>query len=347
MLKDFFNRVLSVFSTDFGIDLGTANTLVYVEGEGIVLNEPSVVAIEKSTNQVLAVGHEAKKMLGRTPGNIVAVRPMRDGVIADFDIVEKMIRYFITKVARRRSIIKPRIVIGVPSGITEVERRAVEESCEQAGAREIILIEEPFAAAIGAGLPVDEPAGNMIVDIGGGTTEIAVISLGSMVIESSIRVGGDEFDDAVIQFMKRTHNLIIGERTAETIKIDFLDLYNYKGSEVYEVKGRDSISGLPRTQAITKAEMRDAVEEPMSQVLSAVKAALDQTPAELAADIMERGIVLSGGGALIRGIKNHLSEETGVPVIVAQDPLTCVVNGAGIFLSEINRTGRGRTYIKI
>ncbi|MBN8217514.1 MAG: rod shape-determining protein [Spirochaetes bacterium] len=341
------NQLLSVFSNDFGIDLGTANTLVYVEGEGIVLNEPSVVAIEKTTNRVLAVGREAKRMLGRTPGNIVAVRPMRDGVIADFDIVEKMIRYFIHNVSKRRNLIKPRIVIGVPSGITEVEKRAVKESCEQAGAREVFLIEEPRAAAIGARMPVDEPAGNMIVDIGGGTTEIAVISLGSMVVENSIRVAGDEFDKAIQEFMRKNHNLIIGETTAENIKIEFIDVYNFKGDETYEVKGRDPMSGLPRTQPITRAEMRDAIEEPLGLVIGAVKAALEQTPPELAADIIERGIVLSGGGALIRGLKNHLSDETGVPVIVAQDPLHCVVNGCGIYLGLIKTMGHKREYLKI
>jgi rod shape-determining protein MreB len=342
-----FGNFFSIFSADFGIDLGTANTLVYVEGEGVTLNEPSVVAINKETNQVLAVGQEAKNMLGKTPGNIIAVRPMRDGVIADFEIVEKMIRYFISKVSQKKSLVKPRIVIGVPSGITEVERRAVKESCEQAGAREIFLIEEPLAAAIGAHMPVNEPAGNMIVDIGGGTTEIAVISLGSMVVENSIRIGGDEFDEAIIQFMKRTHNVIIGERTAELIKMNFLDLWNFDTDETYEVKGRDSIAGLPRNQHITKAEMRDAMEEPINQVLSEIKASLDQTPAELAADIMERGIVLTGGGALIKGIKNFLSEETGVPVIIAQEALTCVVKGTGIYLQELKNMRGKKKYLKI
>ena len=332
-----FERFFSMFSHDFGIDLGTANTLVYVEGQGIVLNEPSVVAIRKDSNQVIAVGAEAKKMLGRTPGNIVAVRPMHDGVIADFEIVEKMIRYFISKVTNKHHIIKPRIVIGVPSGITEVERRAVQESCEQAGAREIILIEECRAAAIGARMPVHEPAGNMIVDIGGGTTEIAVISLGSMVVENSLRVGGDEFDYAIVQFMKRIHNLIIGDRTAEQVKIEFVDLWNYNSDETYEIKGRDSISGLPRTQLVTKTEIRDAIEEPVNQMIGEIKAALDQTPAELAADIMDRGIVLSGGGALVQGVKNLIADETGVPVIIAKDPLYCVVNGTGIYLKEEKR----------
>jgi len=339
-------RFFSIFARDFGIDLGTANTLVYIEGEGIILDEPSVVAIDKNTQQVLAVGSEAKRMLGRTPGNIIAVRPMRDGVIADFETVEKMIRYFIKKVTSGRSLIKPKIVIGVPSGITEVERRAVRESCEQAGAREIYLIEEPLAAAIGAQMPVNEPAGNMIVDIGGGTTEIAVISLGSMVVENSIRVGGDEFDEAIIQFMKRTHSISIGERTAETIKIEFLDVWNYNSDELYEVKGRDSITGLPRCQMITKAEMRDALEEPIGQVIQEIKTSLDQTPPELASDIIDRGIVLSGGGALIKGLKNLLSEETGVPVIVAEDPLKCVVKGTGIYLMELKNMNRTKKFLQ-
>ena len=343
MIKRFF----SLFSQEFGIDLGTANTLIYIEGEGIVINEPSVVAIENSSNQILAVGNEAKNMFGRTPGNIVAVRPMRDGVIADFEIVEKMIRYFIAKASRKKNLIKPRIVIGVPSGITEVERRAVQESCEQAGAREIYLIEEPLAAAIGAQMPVNEPAGNMIVDIGGGTTEIAVISLGSMVVENSIRVGGDEFDRAIIQFMKRNYNLIIGDRSAEKMKMEFLDLWNYSSEEEYEIKGRDSLTGLPRSQLITKAEIRDALQESIMQVIDQVKATLDQTPAELAADIMERGMLLSGGGALVKGLKNTISEETGVPVIIAKDPLFSVVYGTGMYLKEIGKLKYKRSYLKV
>ncbi len=343
MFKNFF----SIFSNDFGIDLGTANTLIFMKDKGIVLNEPSVVAVEKKSNQVLAVGTEAKKMLGRTPSNIVAVRPMRDGVIADFEIVEKMIRYFISHITQTRSLIKPRIVVGIPSGITEVERRAVQESCEQAGAREIYLIEEPLAAAIGAKMPVNEPAGNMIVDIGGGTTEIAVISMGSMVVENSIRIGGDEFDNAITQFMKRVHNLVIGNISSEQIKKNFVDVWNYASDEQYEIRGRDAITGLPRSQAVTKAQMRDALEESLNQIVSEIKATLDQTPAELAADIMERGIVLSGGGALLKGIKNLISEETGVPAIIADSPLDCVVIGTGLYLSEIEKIKNKYRYLQV
>ena len=341
-----FSKMSDLFVNDLGIDLGTATTLVHVRGEGIVLYEPSVVAIEASTNKVLAVGNEAKRMLGRTPGDIIAIRPMRDGVIADFEIVEKMIRYFIQKVTRRRTVVKPRIVIGVPSGITEVERRAVQESCEQAGAREIYLIEEPLSAAIGANMPIHEPAGNMIVDIGGGTTEIAVISLGSMVIENSIRVGGDEFDDSIIQYLKRTHNLITGERTAEDIKINLANVWDADPAVVYEIKGRDSISGLPRLLVINAAEIKEALEEPIQQVIDEIKNSLDHTPPELAADIMDRGIVMSGGGSLIRGFTTRVSHETGVPVILAENALTCVAEGTGIYLDEL-KSMRNRNYIKI
>ncbi|MFC1504508.1 rod shape-determining protein [Spirochaetota bacterium] len=341
-----FKNFLGLFSNDLGIDLGTATTLVHVAGMGIVLCEPSVVAIEASTNRVLAVGEEAKRMLGRTPGDIIAIRPMRDGVIADFEIVEKMIRYFIAKVHNRRTLIKPRIVIGVPSGITEVERRAVQESCEQAGAREIYLIEEPLSAAIGANMPINEPAGNMIVDIGGGTTEIAVISLGSMVIENSIRIGGDEFDEAIIQFLKRTHNLIIGEPTAEDIKINLANVWEGNTEEKYEIKGRDSISGLPKLLEVNSLDIKEALEEPIQEVIDEIKNTLDQTPAELASDIMDRGIVMSGGGSLIKGFTNLVSHETGVPVILSEDPITCVARGTGLYLDELANM-RKRRYIKI
>ena len=342
-----FKKFFSILSHDFGIDLGTANTLVYVEGEGIVLNEPSVVAIEKSSNQVIAVGDQAKNMLGKTPGNIVAVRPMRDGVIADFEIVEKMIRHFISKISKKRYFIKPRIVIGVPSGITEVERRAVQESCEQAGAREIFLIEEPLAAAIGSNMPVNDPAGNMVVDIGGGTSEIAVISLGDIVVEKSIRVGGNSFDNAVRKFMKRVHNLDIGERSAERIKMEFIDVWNYNSEEKYDVKGRDSITGLPRTQLVTKTEIKDALEEPVNSVIMEIKSTLDQTPPELASDIIDRGIVLTGGGALLKGLKSLLSDITGVPVIIAEEPLKCVVNGCGGYLKELKKMKDKYRYLKL
>lgn len=316
--------------------MGTANTLIYMQEVGVVLNEPSVVAVDRVTNGILAIGTEAKNMLGRTPSRITAVRPMRDGVIADFEIVERMIRHFLGKVSRRSNFIRPRVVIGVPSGITEVEKRAVHESCEQAGAREIHLIEEPLAAAIGAGMPIREPAGNMIVDIGGGTTEIAVISLGSMVVENSIRVGGNEFDSAIVQYMKKVHNLVIGDRTAEQIKMYFVDVWNYDNNEKYLVKGRDSVSGLPRVQAVNKMEMRESLWETVCQVISQIKQTLDQTPPELASDILDRGIVLAGGGALIKGLKELLSHETGVPVVLAENPLYSVVIGTGEYLSAMN-----------
>lgn len=332
-----FDKFFSAFSTDFGIDLGTANTLIYQEGKGVILDEPSVVAIDKSTNEIIAVGHKAKEMLGRTPGKIVAARPMRDGVIADFEIVEKMIRFFLKKVSDRRSFIKPRVVIGVPSGVTEVEKRAVHESCEQAGVREIYIVEEPLVAAIGANMPIEEPTGNMIVDIGGGTTEIAVISLGNLVVEESLRVGGNAIDTAISQYMKKYHNLYIGDRTAETVKIDFLDLWNADGDETYLLRGRDSISGLPRTQAISKIECKNSVEETVGQIMTQIKLVLDKTPPELISDIIDRGIVLTGGGALIRGIKNYVSHETGVPVVVADNPLHSVVIGTGKYLSVMKR----------
>lgn len=330
-----FDWLYGFFSYDMGIDLGTANTLVHVRGQGIVLSEPSVVAVQSSTGKVLAVGQEAKRMLGRTPGDIIAIRPMKDGVIADFETVEKMIRYFIAKVHNRHTLVKPRIVIGVPAGITEVEKRAVRESAEQAGAREIYLIEEALAAAIGAQIPIHEPAGNMVVDIGGGTTEIAVISLGGMVIADSIRVGGDEFDEAIEKYLRNQYNLVIGERMAEDVKLTLGNTFADKKVEVMEIKGRDAISGLPRILEIDSNEIRKALKEPVDQILDGVKRTLEKTPPELAADIVERGIVMTGGGSLLRGLDKFLSKETGVPVFLAENPLTCVVLGCGKFLEEI------------
>ena len=332
MFLDWFH---SMISCDMGIDLGTANTLVYVKGKGIVLSEPSVVAVEASSGRVISVGQEAKRMMGRTPGKIVAIRPMRDGVIADFETVEKMIRYFINKVHDRRTLVKPRVVIGVPSSITEVERRAVRESAEQAGAREVFMIEEALAAAIGANIPINEPAGNMVVDIGGGTTEIAVLSLGGMVISDSIRVGGDEFDQAIIKYMRINYNLIIGERTAEDIKISIGSAFPDKKQENYELRGRDAITGLPRTLVLNTVEVRKAIQEPIDQILESVKEVLEKTPPELASDIVERGIVLTGGGSLLRGLDKYISKETGVPVIRAENPLNCVVLGTGQYLEEL------------
>ncbi len=332
-----FSRVKGLFSRDLGIDLGTANTLVYVKGEGIVLCEPSVVAIVKGTNQVLAVGSEAKNMLGRTPGNIVAIRPMKDGVIADFEVTEAMLRYFINKVHNRTRMVNPRIMICVPSGITSVERRAVKDSAISAGAREVMLIEEPMAAAIGAGLPVAEASGNMIVDIGGGTTEVAVISLSGLVVSRSIRVAGDELDEAIISHIKKTYNLMIGERTSEQIKIGIGSAKDIGDDQGIDIKGRDLINGLPKTVKITAQEVRECLQEPISAIVEAVKAALEDTPPELAADIMERGIMLAGGGSLLRGLDQLLADETGLPVHVAEDPLTCVAMGTGKALDEMDR----------
>ncbi|MFH1094140.1 MAG: rod shape-determining protein [Candidatus Omnitrophota bacterium] len=332
----FFESVRTFFEFDIGIDLGTANTLIYVKGEGIVLCEPSVVAIKKGTSHVLAVGEEAKKMIGRTPGNIVAIRPMKDGVIADFDISERMLRYFINRVHNRKRFIKPLIVIAVPSGITEVEKRAVVDSAERAGAREVFLIEEPKAAAIGVGLPVQDPIGNMIVDIGGGTTEIAIISLGGIVCSKSLRIGGDEMDDAIIQHLKRSYNLMVGERTAEEIKIKIGSAYPLDEESTLDIKGRDLIAGLPKTIKITSQEVRDALSEPISSIVESVRVILEKAPPELSADLVEQGIVLVGGGSLLRGIDKLLAEETGLPVRVADDALTAVALGTGKFLSEIH-----------
>ncbi len=325
-----------LFSNDVGIDLGTATTLVYVKGRGIVLREPSVVAIEKNANRVLAVGEEAKRMVGRTPSNIVAIRPLRDGVIADFEVTESMLRYFITKVHNRRTLVRPRIVVGVPSGVTEVEKRAVKESSEHAGAREIYLVQEPMAAAIGADLPVQEPAGSMIVDIGGGTTEVAVISLGGIVVSQCVRVGGDEMDEAIAQYVKATYNLMIGERTAENIKIKIGSAFSTSHKEeTEEIKGRDLVTGLPKTLKITSTEIRKSLREPVNIIVSAVRTTLEQTPPELSSDITERGIIMAGGGSLLKGLDRLLSKETGLPVSLAEDPLSCVVRGTGKILDEI------------
>ncbi len=328
-------------SSDLAIDLGTANTLIYVKGKGIVAREPSVVAVQMDgrfgVKKVLAVGTDAKRMVGRTPGNIVATRPMKDGVIADFEVTEKMLSHFIRLAQESRSFIKPRIVICVPFGITEVEKRAVRESAESAGAREVYLIDEPMAAAIGAGLPITEPSGNMIVDIGGGTTEVAVISLAGIVYSKSVRVGGDKMDEAIIQYIKRTYNLLIGERTAETIKMELGNAFPDPGGEQrsIEVKGRDLVAGIPKTVRITDEEVREALSEPVSAIVDAVKITLERTPPELAADIVDKGIVLAGGGALLRNLDILLREESQLPVTIAEDPLTAVVRGSGKVLEEI------------
>ena len=332
-----FTLVAGFFSNDMAIDLGTANTLVYVKGEGIVLNEPSVVAIHQADNTVLAVGKEAKEMLGRTPGNIVAIRPLKDGVIADFDVTEKMLRYFIRRVHKRRTLVRPRIVIGVPSGITQVEKRAVRDSAMQAGAREVYLIEEPMAAAIGAGLPITEPGGNMIVDIGGGTTEVAVISLAGIVYSRSVRIAGDEMDEAIVQYIRKNYNLLIGERRAEEIKIRLGSAYPLGGERrTMEVKGRDLIDGIPKTIVIGDDEIREALREPIMTIVDAVRTALERTPPELAADIVDKGIVLTGGGALLKGLDLLLRQETNLPITVAEDPLSCVALGTGKVLDELD-----------
>lgn len=330
-----FGRIFDLFSNDLGIDLGTANSLVYVKDRGIVLREPSVVAIQTGTNRVLAVGEEAKRMLGRTPGNITAIRPMKDGVIADFEITEAMLRYFIRKVQNYRIMVRPRIIISVPSGITEVEKRAVKDSATHAGAREVYLIEEPMAAAIGVGLPVQEPAGNMIVDIGGGTTEVALISLAGIVFSRSVRVGGDEMDEAIIQYMKRVYNLMIGERSAEQIKISVGSAYPVAEESSIEVKGRDLVAGLPKTLTLTSAEVREALHEPVATIIEAIRFTLERCPPELAADLVDRGIVLAGGGALLRGLDKLITEQTGLPVHVADDPLSAVAEGTGMVLHEL------------
>ncbi|MBI3312475.1 MAG: rod shape-determining protein [Candidatus Omnitrophica bacterium] len=333
--QEFISSALGLVSNDLGIDLGTANTLVYVKGQGIVLCEPSVVAIQRDHGGVLAVGDEAKRMLGRTPGSILAIRPMKDGVIADFEVTEAMLRYFIKKVHSHRVWVRPRMVIAIPSGITEVEKRAVRDSALHAGAREVHLVPEPVAAAIGVGLPIHEPAGNMIVDIGGGTTEMAVISLSDIVFSKSIRVGGDELDDAIVQHMKKTYNLMIGERTAEEIKVKMGSAYPMDQELTLEVRGRDLIAGLPKTVTVSSEEIREALAEPVSQIVEAVRLTLERTPPELSADLIERGVVLAGGGSLLRGIDRLLSEETGLPFHLAEDPITAVALGTGKYLTDL------------
>jgi rod shape-determining protein MreB len=330
-----FDALLAVLSRDMGVDLGTANTLVYVRRQGIVLREPSVVAKRLDDGHVLAVGEEAKRMIGRTPGTIVATRPLRDGVIADFDTTASMLTYFIRRAADGRMWIRPRVVVGIPSGCTEVEKRAVIDATLQAGARDAYLIEEPMAAAIGAGLPVSEPIGSMVVDIGGGTTEVAVIALGGIVTSRSIRIAGDELDEAIIQYARRAYNLLIGERSAEEIKIAIGSAFPGREETAVDVRGRDLVSGLPRTVRMTSAEIREAVAEPVQAIVDAVKQTLERTPPELAADIVDRGIILVGGGALLRGMDRLLAEETGMPVSLTDDPLAAVVNGTGRVLDEI------------
>ena len=326
--------MFQMIGRDMAVDLGTANTLVYVRGRGIVLNEPSVVAINTKSGAILAVGSEAKRMIGRTPAHIVAIRPLKDGVIADFDVTEKMLRYFIQKVHKRAFLAKPRVVVCVPSGITGVEQRAVEEATISAGARSAYIIEEPMAAAIGAGLPVHEPTGNMVVDIGGGTTEVAVVSLGGIVTSQSIRIGGDELDEAIIQYIKKEYSLALGERTAEEIKIALGTAYPLEDELHAEIRGRDLITGLPKTIVTTTEEIRLAIEEPLAAIVDSVKVTLDKTPPELAADIMEQGIVLTGGGALLHGIDHRLSAETGMPIVIAKNPLHSVAVGSGQCLEE-------------
>src|SRR6187549_1402369 len=334
-----FDWLYGLFSNDLAIDLGTATTLIYVKGKGIVSCEPSVVAVSRDArgdHRVLAVGREAKEMLGRTPSNIQAIRPLRDGVIADFQITEAMLRYFITRAHNRRTLVKPRIIICVPFGITEVEKRAVKESAELAGAREVYLIEEPMAAAIGAGLPITEPSGNMVVDIGGGTTDIAVISLGGIVYSESVKVAGDRMDDAIMNYIKKKYNLLIGEHMAERIKFEIGSAYPFEERKTMMIKGRDLISGIPRTLVVDDAEIREALQEPIGTIVNAIKVALENTPPELAGDIIDRGIVLTGGGSLLKGMDTRFREETNLPIITVDDPLTSVVLGVGKILDELD-----------
>ncbi len=335
------SRLMGIVSNDVAIDLGTANTLVYVKGKGIVLNEPSVVAVDKATKKVLAVGRDAKEMLGRTPTGIEAVRPLKDGVIADFEKTEELLRKLIQKVQAHRFLVRPRIIISVPSGITEVEKRAVRDSAEHAGARDVFLVAEPIAAAIGVGLPVDKPTGNMVIDIGGGTTEIAVITLNGIVTDTSIRVGGDKMDDAITQYVKRAYNLLIGEQTAERIKLQIGSAFRMEQEQVMEIKGRDLIGGIPKTIKVTSEEIRETLQEPVSAIVEAVKESLEKTPPELASDIVDRGIVMTGGGSLLRGMDALLHETTNLPIRVAEDALLCVVLGSGKILDELN------TYAKV
>ncbi|HET6515629.1 MAG TPA: rod shape-determining protein [Thermodesulfovibrionales bacterium] len=332
-----FHNILGMFSSDLAIDLGTANTLVFVKSKGIVCNEPSVVVVRKDNKKTVAVGADAKKMLGKTPANIMAIRPMKDGVIADFDATGEMLKYFIKKVHNRKSFLSPRVIIGVPSGITQVEQRAVKDAAQASGAREVYLIEEPMAAAVGVGLPVGEPSGNMIVDVGGGTTDIAVISLDGIVYSKAVRVGGDKMDESIIAYIKRKYNLMIGDRTAELIKIEVGSACVVDPSDIktMEIKGRDLISGIPKTIVISETEIREALNEPVSVILDTIKVTLENTPPELAADIVDKGIVLAGGGALLRGLDKLIREETGLPVIVADDPLSAVARGVGKMLDEM------------
>ena len=331
-----FPKFSNLLANDIGIDLGTANTLVFARDKGIVLREPSVVAIDSSTRKIMAVGQEAKRMLGRTPGNITALRPMKDGVIADFEITEAMLRYFIGRVHNNIKFMPTRVIVAVPSGITEVERRAVRESAEHAGARKVLTIEEPMAAAIGVGLPIDEPAANMIVDIGGGTTEVAIISLSGLVYTKSIRVGGDEMDNAIINYMKRAYNLLIGERTAEQVKINIGSATPLDEEVTLEVKGRDAVAGLPKTVHISSGEIREALTDTFNIIIELVRSALERCPPELSSDLADRGFILAGGGALVRNINWLLSDAMGLPVVVAQDPLSAVAHGTGIVLEDIN-----------
>ncbi|MBC7333364.1 MAG: rod shape-determining protein [Actinobacteria bacterium] len=335
-----FDFFLNIIGRDMGIDLGTANTLVYVKGKGIVLNEPSIVAIDKTRNEILAVGAEAKRMVGRTPGNIVAIRPLKDGVIADFETTEKMLRYFIQKVHRNIVVARPRIVICVPSGITPVERKAVVEATEQAGARAAYIIEEPLAAAIGAGLPINEPTGSMIVDIGGGTSEVAVISLGGIVVSQSLRIGGDEMDESISLYLKKEHNLLLGENTAEMVKIEIGSAFPLENEEKMEINGRDLVTGLPKTVIITSQQIRVALEKTINDIVTSIIEVLDSTPPELASDIMKRGIVLSGGGALLKGLTERVSRETHCPVYLAEDPLAAVAIGAGRCVEDFDTLKR-------
>jgi rod shape-determining protein MreB len=328
--------LLSMFSNDLAIDLGTANTLVYAKNKGIVVREPSIVAVNKINNNVEAVGKEAKEMLGRTPGNIVAIRPMKDGVIADFEVTEKMIKYFIEKAHGRRFLVKPRIVISVPSEITQVEKRAVKDSALRAGATEVYLIEQAMAAAIGAGLPITDPTGNMIVDIGGVTTDVAVISLAGIVYSRSVRVAGNEMDDAIIQYIKRKYNLLIGERTAEQIKMEIGSAFPLDEEMTMEIKGRDLVEGVPKTLVVSDEEIREALSETVATIVEAVRVALERTPPELSADIMDKGIIIAGGGSMLKNLDKRLREETGLPVTLAEDPLACVALGTGQMLTDFN-----------
>ena len=332
---------LSSLSQDMGIDLGTANTLVHVKGKGIVIREPSVVAVQKDTNEVLAIGSEAKRMIGRTPGNIVAIRPLKDGVIADFDITQAMLKFFIRKAIGNKTFVRPRVVVGVPSGVTAVERRAVLDATIQAGAREAYLIEEPMAAAIGAGLPVQEATGNMVVDIGGGTSEVAVISLGGIVVSRSVRIGGDKMDEAIVQYIKKRYNLLIGERTAEEIKIAIGTAMRVENPDTMDIRGRDLVTGLPKTLNIDANQIQEALSEPVAGIVEAIRGTLERTPPELSADIMDRGIVMTGGASLLRNLDNVLSKETGMPVYVSDSALSCVALGTGIAVEHVDIYKKG------